>query len=253
MLAASIVATALLAAMPPAASHGFVAIPAGEFRSTVRYEGDGGQRSVAAFALSSQAVTVRDFERFVHANPQWKRGQAPRLLVDAGYLSNWRSADTAGDEVRDDAPVTHVSWFAADAYCKSVGARLPDWAEWEYVAAADANRRDARTDPAWLARTFVDGTPRAMDARPDALPNAYGVSGLHGAVWEWVGDYATLLGDADKRGSDDGDRLQFCGATGLSFANRDDYAVLKRVALLSAMQPHSTLGNLGFRCARSTP
>jgi formylglycine-generating enzyme required for sulfatase activity len=76
---------------------------------------------------------------------------------------------------------------------------------------------------------------------------------MHGTAWEWVGDYATLLGEADKRGTEDGDRLQFCGATGLTFANRDDYAVLKRVALLSAMQPRSTLGNLGFRCARSTP
>ncbi|WP_206858267.1 formylglycine-generating enzyme family protein [Lysobacter changpingensis] len=257
MLAASILATALLAATAPAVqaepAGRFVEIPAGEIRSTVRYEGDNGTRDVAAFELSVRAVTVAEFETFVRTHPQWKRGQVPSLLADAGYLSNWRDADDAGDAVREDAPVTHVSWFAADAYCKSIGARLPDWPEWEYVAAADAARHDARGDAAWRARTFDDGTPRAMDARPGALPNAYGVSGMHGAAWEWVGDYATLLGDADKRGSDDGDRLQFCGATGLSFANRDDYAILKRVALLSAMEPRNTLGNLGFRCARSSP
>ncbi|MDR0183396.1 formylglycine-generating enzyme family protein [Lysobacter arvi] len=251
-LASLLFGGALLATLP-AAQADFVAIPAGEYRSTVRYEGDDGNRRVAAFALSARAVTVSEFEAFVRAHPQWRRGDAPALLVDSGYLANWSDADDAGDSIDKEAPVTHVSWFAADAYCKSIDARLPDWAEWEYVAAADASRLDARDDPAWRAHTFDDGTRRAMDARSGAAPNAYGVSGMHGAVWEWVGDYATLLGDADKRASDDGDRLQFCGATGLSFANRDDYAVLKRVALLSAMEPRSTLGNLGFRCARTSP
>lgn len=243
----------LLAATPPATANDFVAIPAGEFRSTVRY-GDGDEaRAVAAFSVSRNTVTVAEFQDFVQANPQWRRDTVPSLLADRGYLANWQHPDAAGTVVDPNAPVTHVSWFAADAYCKSVGARLPGWSEWEYVAAADAARRDARGDPAWRARSFADGTPHAMDARPGATPNAYGVSGLHGRVWEWVDDYSTLLGDADKRGAEDGDRLQFCGATGLSFANRNDYAVLKRIALLSAMEPRSTLGNLGFRCARSSP
>jgi formylglycine-generating enzyme required for sulfatase activity len=253
MLAASVIGFALLAAVPPATSGDFVDVPAGEFRSTVRYDGDDNLRRIGAFAMSPAPVTVREYETFVQANPQWRRDRVPSLLADSGYLANWQQADTAGSALDGDTPVTHVSWFAADAYCRSTGARLPEWAEWEYVAAADASRRDARSDPKWLARTFHDGTPRAMDARPGAQPNAYGVSGMHGTAWEWVGDYATLLGEADKRGTEDGDRLQFCGATGLTFANRDDYAVLKRVALLSAMQPRSTLGNLGFRCARSTP
>jgi len=252
MLAVPIIATALLATTPPAVHPEFVAIPAGEIRSTVRYEGDDGKRRVAAYAMSPRAVTVREFEAFVRAAPQWKRDRVPSLFADSGYLSGWRGAGDSG-VVHDDAPVTHVSWFAADAYCRSIGARLPDWIEWEYVAAADATHRDARSDTRWRARTFDDGTPRAMDAGAGAVANWYGVSGLHGVAWEWVGDYATLLADADKRGSDDGDRLQFCGATGLSFANRDDYAILKRVALLSAMEPRSTLGNLGFRCARSSP
>lgn len=253
MLSTFLVAATLLAATPPAAPAGFIAIPAGELRSTVRYADDEGDRHIAAFEISSHAVTTREFEAFVRRNPRWKRDEVPTLLADTGYLSDWRDADNAGDALRADAPATHVSWFAADSYCRSIGARLPDWAEWEYVAAADATRRDARHEAAWRARTFDDGTPRAMDARPGAVANAYGVHGMHGTAWEWVGDYATLLGDADKRGADDGDPLQFCGATGRSFADRGDYAILKRVALLSSMEPRSTLGNLGFRCARSTP
>lgn len=253
MFAAAVVWFALMGSSLPATPADFVEVPGGEFRSTVRSGEDDGPRTVAGFAMSRRAVTVRDYERFVQANPQWRRDRVPSLLADRAYLAHWDSADAAGSDVDPDAPITQVSWFAADAYCNSIAARLPDWAEWEYVAAADATRRDARGDPAWRARLFDDGTPRAVDARADAPANAYGVRGLHGTAWEWVGDYASLLGNADKRGSDDGDRLQFCGASGLSFANSDDYAVLKRVALLSAMEPRSTLGNLGFRCVRSSP
>lgn len=46
----------------------------------------------------------------------------------------------------------NVSWFATDAYCRAQGGRLPTWAEWEYVAAADEQHTDARADPAWRER-----------------------------------------------------------------------------------------------------
>ncbi len=57
-----------------------------------------------------------------------------------------------GDAARPPQPVTQVSWFAASAYCEAQHARLPMWAEWEYVAAADETRRDARGDPVWRER-----------------------------------------------------------------------------------------------------
>lgn len=243
----------LLAASSLAAEDSYARLPGGEFRSTVRYEENGGNLRVPAFSLAKHAVTNRQFLAFVQAHPQWRRDRIASVLADPGYLSHWQAPTMLGAGAGEERPVTHVSWYAADAYCKAQGGRLPLWAEWEYAAAADAHRRDARGDAAWRARLFDDGTPRALDAAADAAPNAYGVHGLHGTVWEWTDDFSALLSGMDKRAQDDGDRLKFCGATALAFNDRNDYAVLKRIALLSALRPHNTLGNLGFRCARNSP
>src|SRR4029077_8665004 len=146
----------------------------------------------------------------------------------------------------------NVSWFAAQAYCEGEGGRLPSWSEWEYVAAADATRRDARDDPVWLARIL------GWYARPAnvALPwvggpaNVYGVRDVHGVVWEWVDDFNALLVDGDSRSGDDPDKLKFCGAGAINLQERENYAVLMRVALLSSLRASDSTGSLGFRCVQ---
>jgi len=243
---------ACLVAPAMAGGPGYVGVPGGSFRSAIRYEESGDARSVAAFALMERAVSNADFARFVERQPQWRRDRVPALFAGPGYLGHWESATGPGAAVAADAPVVQVSWYAADAYCRAQDARLPTFLEWEYAAAADAHRRDARGDQGWQALLLNDATARALDAG-DAPPNAYGIHGLHGVAWEWVDDFATLMGDSDKRGADDGDKLKYCGATALAFNDRQHYGVMKRFALLSALQPVNTLGNLGFRCARSQP
>ena len=80
-----------------------------------------------------------------------------------------------------------------------------------------------------------------------------GVQDLHGLVWEWVEDYSAMLVSADNRDQGDPDNLKFCGAGALSMDDRENYAVLMRVAMLSALQAEDTTANLGFRCARDLP
>jgi formylglycine-generating enzyme required for sulfatase activity len=150
--------------------------------------------------------------------------------------------------------VVWVSWFAANAYCESLDARLPDWNEWEYAAAADETRRDARADPAWRERILGWYSRPSNTALPRVglqAPNAYGVQDLHGLVWEWAGDASSLLVDGDNRNQGDPDKSRFCGAGALSIADRENYAVLMRVAMLSSLEARDTTANLGFRCARS--
>ena len=80
--------------------------------------------------------------------------------------------------------------------------------------------------------------------------NAYGMQNVHGPVWEWVDDFNALLVSVDSRTQGDPDKLQFCGAGAISLKDRDNYAVLMRIALLSSLGAADTTNNLGFRCAR---
>jgi formylglycine-generating enzyme required for sulfatase activity len=231
----------------------YVEIPAGPLVGVLA--GGAGKEPVRVepFALREMPVTHGEFRNFVATHPEWRRDRIPAAFAETGYLRHWKSDDSPGDEIDPAQPVTEVSWFAAQAYCESEDARLPTWNEWEYVAAADETRQDARRDPAWRSRILSwynkpAGRPQALVG---GIPNLYGIRDLHGLIWEWVEDFNALMVSADSRNQGDPDKLQFCGAGAISLQNRENFAVLMRVALLSSLAATDTTGNLGFRCARS--
>jgi formylglycine-generating enzyme len=229
-------------------------LPGGKFKSALAYEDAKQGVRIAPFSLMRKPVTNGEFLAFVRAHPDWQRGRAPKVFAEGRYLSHWAGPTTLGDRALPEQPVTWVSWFAAEAYCASVGARLPTWNEWEYAAAADETRRDARNDPAWRERILAWQSRASDTALPRAglqAPNAYGLQDMHGLVWEWTDDFASLLVSGDNRDQGDPDRQKFCGAGALSMDDRDNYAVLMRVAMLSSLEAHDATANLGFRCARS--
>ena len=228
-------------------------LPAGKFRTALKYEDRKGDTRIAPFALMRKPVTNAEFLAFVKANPQWRRDRVGRVFAEPRYLSHWVAADKLGGTALPQQPVIQVSWFAAQAYCKAQGARLPSWDEWEYAAAADETRRDARSDPAWRERILRWYSRPSNQALPRAglqTPNAYGVQDLHGLVWEWTEDFSSLLVSADNRDQGDADNAKFCGAGALSMNDRDNYAVLMRVAMLSSLNAEDTTTNMGFRCAK---
>ena len=253
--AVATMAVAMLAgAMPicPLAAD-YVSVPAGALSSVLANDADNRPTRIDAFAIRATPVTNGEFLAFVKSERKWQRGRAPTTFTDASYLHQWRGPTVLGETTKGDQPVVSVSWFAAQAFCESEGARLPTWYEWEYVAAADETHRDARSDPAWRARIL------SWYSQPSTIPlssvgkmaNAYGVRDMHGLVWEWVDDFNALLVSADSRNQGDPDKLQFCGAGAISLKDRDNYAVLMRIALLSSLGAVDTTNNLGFRCARS--
>jgi len=247
---------ALLICLAPAiagADPGWASLPGGEFRSVLLYEDTGGVVKVAPFDLQRLPVTNAQYLAFVKRHPQWQRGRAPTVFAEPRYLELWRGPLDPGPKATPAQPVVQVSWFAAKAYCETQGARLPTWSEWEYAAAADATRADARSDPAWRERILAWYSVPSGSALPEvgrSPADVHGVKNLHGLVWEWVEDHSAMLVSGDNRDQGDPELLRFCGAGALSMDDRENYAVLMRVAMLSALEADDTTRNLGFRCAR---
>ena len=231
----------------------YLKLPGATFTSTLKYEDVGASVRVAPFELMSLPVTNADFLAFVRKHPKWRRDRVASVFAETRYLSHWAGPDQIGAQALAQQPVVWVSWFAANAYCQAQGARLPTWTQWEYSAAADERRADARSDPAWRDRIlawYAQPSRHALAAVGTQRPNAYGVHDLHGLVWEWTDDFSALLVSSDNRDQGDPDRLKFCGAGALSVNDRDNYAVLMRVAMLSSLEGADATANLGFRCAR---
>jgi len=253
-----VLAAALLFVLPAAVVAGgaaWVKVPGGSFRSALKYE-DGRAARIAPFALQKRPVTNAEFLAFVQSHPQWRRDRVPTLFADARYLAHWPTSTRLADAAQAAQPVVNVSWFAANAFCEAQGARLPTWREWEYVAAADETRRDARNDPAWRERILGWYSRPASGPLPRAglqTPDAFGVQDMHGLVWEWTDDFSSLLVSGDNRVQGDAEKTKFCGAGALSMSDRDNYAVLMRVAMLSSLQARDTTTSLGFRCAKNLP
>ncbi len=213
----------------------------------------GGETRVAAFYLDETPVTNAEYLAFVRANPMWRRSRARRLFADEGYLAHWRDDLDAGGGAAAHRPVVNVSWFAAQAYARWAGRRLPTTAEWEHAAAAGLRGPDGRREADYTQRI------RAMSSRPTpaVLPdvgrtpaNYWGVRDLCGLVFEWTADFNASMVTADSRRSGDANSGAFCGAGAVGAGDFEDYAAFLRYGYRGGLQGRYTVPNLGFRTAR---
>jgi formylglycine-generating enzyme len=80
--------------------------------------------------------------------------------------------------------------------------------------------------------------------------NAYGVSDLHGVVWEWVSDFNSLLVSDDSRATSGRDHPLFCAAGVVGATDPNNYPAFLRYGFRAALEGRTTVGSLGFRCAQ---
>ena len=238
------------AAVPP----GMALVPAGLYAPLLRMKDEPEQTAVAAYLLDVRPVTNAEFLEFVRSHPQWRRSRVSPLFADRGYLGDWSGDLELGPAAPADAPVVRVSWFAARAYAKAMGKRLPTTAEWERAAAAGFTTATGATEPgfnrellSWLTRPSPSPLPAAGSGRP----NFFGVRDLHGLVWEWVDDFNTAMTTGESRADTGLERNLFCGAGAAGARDLTDYPAFMRMGMRSSLQANYSVPNVGFRCART--
>jgi formylglycine-generating enzyme required for sulfatase activity len=232
---------------------GMALIPVGTYEPQLRSKDEPEQVTVGAFWLDVRPVTNAEFLEFVRAHPQWRRSRVSPLFADRAYLAEWAGDLELGARVPPAAPVVRISWFAARAFAKAQGKRLPTTAEWERAAAAGYSQAIGAAEPGfsasilrWLARPTPDPLPDVGQGRP----NLFGAHDLHGLVWEWVDDFNTAMTTGESRADTGLERNLFCGAGAAGARNLNDYPSFMRAGLRSSIRANYAVPNLGFRCAR---
>ncbi len=141
---------------------------------------------LAPFDLQNRLVTAGEYLAFM-ADDGYRR---PELWLSLGWGTScqqswkaplywterdgiWQQFTLAGVKAVDhEEPVTHISYFEADAFARWSGARLPTEAEWEWAASELP-----------FKGSFADAGlyhPQPANGRASAL------SQMYGELWQWT-------------------------------------------------------------------
>ncbi|MCB0415196.1 MAG: formylglycine-generating enzyme family protein [Bdellovibrionales bacterium] len=200
---------------------------------------------ISSFKIMDRPVTQGQFREFLKTHSEWKKENVTSIYVDQAYLKDYSA--------ENDVPMTNISWFAARSYCESRKMRLPTVNEWEYVAAASEDQKDANRNQEFLQRILAwYAEPKGKNKKKVAsiYKNIYGVWDMHGLVWEWVEDFNSSFVTGESREDSAFNKNLFCGGGALSMADKQNYAAFMRFAFRSGLTGRSSVWNLGFRCVR---
>jgi formylglycine-generating enzyme required for sulfatase activity len=159
--------------------------------------------------------------------------------------------------VHETAPVTHVNWFDAVAFCHwlsdqwAVHVRLPSEAEWEFAARGGAEQQIypwGNEPRAYPPARWQDG-PEPIG---QTGPNAYGLFDMCENVHEWCSDwydplYYAVSPEENPQGPEHGKRRSSRGGAWRH------HIKFSRCAARSSIPPEFRYADYGFRIAAAGP
>ena len=254
-----------------------VLVPAGFFpRGSVPSEGEPDEAPrrnlyLDGYYLDRYTVRVGQYKRCVAAKVcsapdtakgcNWPRPPRPAGEEQEEPLEGEEPEREMSDELKqnlDNHPVTCVSHFQAEEYCRWAGKRLPTEAEWEKAARGTTGRKHPWGDqPPTCERANLylnkkkycrgRGETAAVNDYED-VPSPYGVVQMSGNVYQWVTDW---YGKDYYRKSDERNPLgplhgKYRVVRGGSWFSP---AMDLRAAARGPLPPGMQLPYLGFRCA----
>ena len=161
-------------------------IPAGKFIMGFddRMPDEGPQHKVnlSSFWIDYYEVTNAQYKKFIDATNR----RSPSHFRNRTY-----------PEGKANHPVTEVTWYDADAYCKWAGKRLPTDEEWEKAARGTDGRMfpwgnefdtDRANTPQRWAKLHQEGDTMPVGSFPNGV-SPYGVYDMSGNVWEWTSSW----------------------------------------------------------------
>jgi len=233
------------------------------------------RQAFAAYVAATGAITSAEQLGYGMGSNEGMDDWAWERIPNASWRRPfWEFTADHNAFLHPDAPVVMVSFSDAEAYCSSMGKRLPTEAEWEYAmrAGAQGTRFPWGQTPERANRrlgfNFWQGPSHHHNTRQDGYvyvspvkafpPNAWGIFDSVGNVWQWTSDWydaATYANAAsgtiasNPQGPPTGTKRVLRGGSWWCGAcTCEGYGLFYR----GKADPSAPFNNNGFRCAMDT-
>jgi len=160
--------------------------------------------TVNDFSVSKYQVTQGQYIKFINSGGynedkywcqegyKWKKENNIKLPLYWKYIASsgkimklkWNLLE----EINDNEPMCHISWYEANAYCRWANCRLPTESEWEYMATNGGKTKfpwgDNLPNNEYANLNYYYDGPMPINYYEKGN-NKDGVQQLFGNVWEW--------------------------------------------------------------------
>jgi sulfatase modifying factor 1 len=210
------------------------------------------------FYIDECPVTNAQFKSLTDAHPEWQPDRIPRELDNGNYLKHWKKPGALTTQANH--PAVNVNWYAAVAYCRWAGKRLPTETEWEHAARGGRNGLFPwGNQPADGSRANFSGSGLGTTSPVGKYPaNGYGLFDMAGNVWQLLADEWKPYSSTPQKNPVAGGNLFLDGAAFLNVKTRrvirggsfGGVPVNLWVEYRDSHPPDGSRDFVGFRCAK---